>query len=58
MSLATKKIKKAIKNLEKALHNIEEGNKRLAVGDCDFSKENSQEAIYILLAEIEQEQNN
>lgn len=57
MELSEKKIRKAMDSLERALHNIKNGNKRLAIGDLDFVKENSQEAIWILLAEIEEEEN-
>jgi hypothetical protein len=53
-SLAVKKISKAIGNLQNALYNIHMGNKRIAVGDLDFAKENAQEAVWILLAELEE----
>jgi hypothetical protein len=56
-NLAVKKIHKAMDSLNKALASIEKGDKRIAVGDLDFVKENAQEAIYILLAEIEDEEN-
>lgn len=58
MGLAEEKIEKAVDNLVRALHNLQEGDKRLAIGDLDFAKENAQKAIYILLAELEEEKNN
>jgi hypothetical protein len=54
-SLAEKKIRKAMDSLNKALSSIKKGDKRIAVGDLDYVKENAQEAVYILLAEIEEE---
>jgi hypothetical protein len=53
--LAKKKIHKAMESLQRALDNLEKGEKRIAVGDLNFVKENAQEAIWILIAEIEEE---
>lgn len=53
-NLAVKKIHKAIDSLQKALHNIEDGNVRIAIGDLDYVRENAQEAIYLLIAELEE----
>lgn len=47
------KLNKAIESINNALDNVEKGNKRMAIGDLDFVKENAQEAIYILLAELD-----
>ena len=53
MSFAEKKINKAIDSLKSALKNIESGNERLAIGDLDFSKSYSQEAIWLLVTQME-----
>lgn len=53
-SLAKKKIHKAMDSLQKALTSIEKNEVRIAIGDLDYVKENAQEAIYILLAELEE----
>lgn len=51
-SLSYRKITKAMSSLERALENVKNGEKRLAIGDLDFVKENTQEAIWILINEI------
>lgn len=50
---AKEKIHKAIKNLNNALHNIENGDTDLAIGDLNHSRENAEEAIWLLLSDKE-----
>lgn len=52
---ANEKIQKIYDSLERFKNNYESGNKLAAVGDLDFVKENAQEAIYIILAEMKDE---
>jgi hypothetical protein len=54
MSLTTEKIHKAFESLKRALRNIEKGKKREAVGDLHYAQENAEEACYLLLAELEE----
>ena len=53
MELANKKINKATFSLMRAVRNFELGNYRQAIGDLDFVKENAQEAIHLIIAELE-----
>lgn len=52
-SLSVKKINKAMESLQRALDEIHNGKKREAIGSLDFVKENAQEAIWVLLAELD-----
>ncbi|MNG24705.1 hypothetical protein D3C84_1094630 [compost metagenome] len=47
------KIRKVIESCEKALELIEQGEKRLAVGMMDHGKDAIEASIYLMLAEIE-----
>lgn len=53
MDFVVEKIEKATKNLERALNDINKGESRMAISHLDFCKENAQEAIYLILAELE-----
>lgn len=53
MEFVIEKINKAMKNLERAKSNIENGDLMLAIADLRHAKENSEESIYIILAELE-----
>ena len=54
MEFVIEKIHKAMKNLERALNDINKGESRMAISHLDFCKENAQEAIYLILAELEE----
>ena len=54
MDFVVEKIEKAMKNLQRALDNVNNGNRRIAISHLDFAKENAQEAIYLILAELEE----
>lgn len=54
MDFVVEKIEKAMKNLQRALDDINNGNRRIAISHLDFAKENAQEAIYLILAELEE----
>jgi hypothetical protein len=54
MDFVVEKIEKAMKNLERALDDVNNGNRRIAISHLDFAKENAQEAVYLLLAELEE----
>lgn len=56
MELAQSKIEKAIYSCQLALEKLQNGNMRLAVGDLDHSKMNVLASIYLLIAEIEQQE--
>ena len=58
MDFVVEKIEKAIKNLERALNDINKGESRMAISHLDFCKENAQEAIYLILAELEEASKN
>jgi len=53
MSLALEKMHKAMDSLIRAMKDYDKGKIRASIGDLDFVKENAQEAIYLLLAELE-----
>jgi hypothetical protein len=53
--MAQTKIEKAITSCQRALENLQQGNKRLSVGDLDYSKDFIVAAIHILIAEIKEE---
>jgi glutathionyl-hydroquinone reductase len=53
MDFVVEKIEKAMKNLERALNNIENGELRIAIADLQHARENSEESIYLILAELE-----
>jgi glutathionyl-hydroquinone reductase len=57
MDFVVEKIKKAMRNLERALNNIENGELRIAIADLQHARENSEESIYLILAELENKQN-
>jgi glutathionyl-hydroquinone reductase len=57
MDFVVEKIEKAMKNLERALNNIENGELRIAIADLQHARENSEESIYLILAELENKQN-
>lgn len=46
---------KLLYSLDKFHSSLEQGNKRLAVGDMDFVRDRANSIIYLLLAEIEEE---
>ncbi|BEU14757.1 hypothetical protein [Bacillus phage CM1] len=54
--LATEKIQRAKEYLEQAEQCIKEDNKRLAVGNLDHVKDNVFGAIYLLIAEVIEEE--
>ncbi|MGG3920475.1 hypothetical protein ABEV41_00745 [Geobacillus thermodenitrificans] len=54
MDFVVEKIEKAMKNLQRALDDVNNGNRRIAISHLDFAKENAQEAIYLILAELEE----
>ena len=54
MDFVVEKIEKAIKNLERALNNIENGQLRTVIADLQHARENSEESIYLILAELEE----
>jgi hypothetical protein len=54
MEFVIEKIHKAMKNLQRALNNIENGKLGLAIADLRHAKENSEESIYLILAELEE----
>jgi hypothetical protein len=54
MDFVVEKIEKAMKNLERALNNIESGKLRIAIADLQHARENSEESIYLILAELEE----
>lgn len=58
MSLATRKLHKAKESLNRAIKEYEGGMKRESIGSINYVKNNCVEALYLILAEIEQEQNN
>lgn len=53
MDFVVEKIEKAMKNLQRALNNIENGELRIAIADLQHARENSEESIYLILAELE-----
>lgn len=53
MDFVVEKIEKAMKNLERALNNIENGKLRIAIADLQHARENSEESIWLILAELE-----
>jgi len=57
MDFVVEKIEKAMKNLQRALNNIENGKLRIAIADLQHARENSEESIYLILAELENKQN-
>lgn len=57
MDFVVEKIEKAMKNLQRALNNIENGELRIAIVDLQHARENSEESIYLILAELENKQN-
>jgi len=54
--LATEKIQRAKEYLEQAEQCIKDGNKRLAVGSLDHVKDDVFGAIYLLIAEVIEEE--
>lgn len=58
MDFVVEKIEKAMKNLERALNNIENGELRIAIADLQHARENSEESIYLILAELEEASKN
>jgi hypothetical protein len=54
--MAQTKIEKAISSCSRALENLQNGNKRLTVGDLDYSKDFIIAAIHILINEIKDEE--
>jgi hypothetical protein len=54
--MAQTKIEKAIESCKRALENLQQGNKRLSVGDLDYSKDFIVAAIHILIAEIKEDE--
>ena len=54
-SLVVTKIKGAMCSLELALKNYNEGNKLAAKGDLDYAVDKTREAIFLILAEVEEE---
>ena len=54
MDFVVEKIERAMKNLERALNNIENGELRIAIADLQHARENSEESIYLILAELEE----
>jgi len=46
---------KLLNSLERFQNNLENGNKRVAIGDMDFIQDRATSIIYLLLAEIEEE---
>jgi glutathionyl-hydroquinone reductase len=54
MDFVVEKIEKAMKNLQRALNNIENGELRIAIADLQHARENSEESIYLILAELEE----
>ena len=54
MDFVVEKIEKAMKNLERALNNIENGQLRTVIADLQHARENSEESIYLILAELEE----
>lgn len=50
------KIRKVIESCEKALELIGKGEKRLAIGTMDHAKDDILASIYLMLAEIELEE--
>ena len=54
MDFVVEKIEKAMKNLQRALDDVKNGNRRIAISHLDFAKENAQEAIHLILAELEE----
>jgi hypothetical protein len=53
MDFVVEKIEKAMKNLQRALNNIENGELRIAIADLQHARENSEEGIWLILAELE-----
>lgn len=49
---ALEKIEKIYDSLKRCEKNYKYGNGLAAMGDLDFVKENAQEAIYIIMAEM------
>ena len=54
-SLSVSKIKGAMDSLELALKNYNEANKLAAKGDLDYAVDKAREAIFLILAEVEEE---
>lgn len=54
-SFALEKIEGAMESLQRAKDDYMNGNKLAAKGDLDFAIDKSREAIFIMLAEIEEE---
>lgn len=54
-SFALEKIEGAMESLQRAKDDYKNGNKLAAKGDLDFAIDKSREAIFIMLAEIEEE---
>ena len=57
MDFVVEKIEKAMQNLQRALDNIENGELRIAIADLQHARENSEESIWLILAELENKQN-
>lgn len=55
MSLVNEQIDKLLSSLERFQGNLENGNKRAAIGDMDFVRDRAISIVYLLLAEIEEE---
>jgi len=54
MSLALEKMHKAMDSLMRAMQNYKEGNKRASIGDIHYVQDNCEEAICLLLAELDE----
>lgn len=54
MIFVVEKIEKAMKNLERAMNNVENGELKMAIADLQHARENSEECIWLILAELEE----
>lgn len=43
-----------MKNLERAMNNVENGELKMAIADLQHARENSEECIWLILAELEE----
>jgi len=47
------KIEKAMNNLKRALNEIKNGERRIAIASLNHCRENCEEAVFLILAELE-----
>ncbi|AJA41440.1 hypothetical protein AXJ14_gp121 [Geobacillus virus E3] len=53
MDFVVEKIEKAMNNLKRALNEIKNGERRIAIASLNHCRENCEEAVFLILAELE-----